>query len=153
MSVNEVMTHARLFGDHDPNAIDLSMYSKPGSVSLAAYNLSEEGFLWGKENKDKIHETPEGFESRFTIDAQLLLSDRIMGNFIVPTSDVWNYTFMGTRFDPEMKYELKLAIPLEFYNEQHRATPVSYTHLDVYKRQRVSSTQTSRVDLPCQSKF
>ncbi|CCC69721.1 hypothetical protein NCAS_0D01400 [Naumovozyma castellii] len=122
MSVNEVMTHARLFGDHDPNAIDLSMYSKPGSVSLAAYNLSEEGFLWGKENKDKIHETPEGFESRFTIDAQLLLSDRIMGNFIVPTSDVWNYTFMGTRFDPEMKYELKLAIPLEFYNEQHRAT-------------------------------
>ena len=32
----------------------------------------------------------------------------------------WNYNFMGVRHDPNMRYELALSNPKEFYHEVHR---------------------------------
>lgn len=39
---------------------------------------------------------------------------------MVPSQGSWNYNFMGVRHDPNMKYELQLANPKEFYHEIHR---------------------------------
>jgi len=41
-----------------------------------------------------------------------------MGFFM--TTDVWNYSFMGPSHSADMKYELKLDVPKEFYHEVHR---------------------------------
>ncbi|CCF58376.1 hypothetical protein KAFR_0E02230 [Kazachstania africana CBS 2517] len=122
MSAAEVSTHVKLFSQNgDDELIDLSICSRPGLVSLAAYTLSEEGYQWGLENSKVIDTMPEGFEPSFSTHAQLLLSDRILGNVIVPSDSVWNYLFIGTSFNPEYQYEMRVGIPHEFYSELHRA--------------------------------
>ncbi|GMM59078.1 U4/U6-U5 snRNP complex subunit [Maudiozyma humilis] len=123
MSASELNTQNLLFGQRDDrdNLIDLAIASTPGNVSLAAYNLSEEGYTWSQNNPDVRDNDADGFEPSFSMQAQLLLSDRIMGNFIVPSSKIWNYLFMGTSFNPDLEYSMKLGIPIEFYNELHRS--------------------------------
>ncbi|GAV48190.1 hypothetical protein ZYGR_0I04870 [Zygosaccharomyces rouxii] len=120
MTAFDVATHADLFSSVKREAIDLTVCLAQGSVSLAAYNLTDEGYSWGIQNKDVVTTTPEEFDPSYSEHAQLLLSERIMGNFLVPSTDVWNFTFSGATFDPSLDYELKVGIPLEFYNEMHR---------------------------------
>ena len=50
----------------------------------------------------------------------MLLSDRFLGFFMVPAQGSWNYNFIAPRHDANMKYELMLANPKEFYHEIHR---------------------------------
>lgn len=120
MSPFDVATHANIFSSVKREAIDLTVCLAQGSVSLAAYNLTDEGYSWGIQNKDVVTTTPEEFDPNYSEHAQLLLSERIMGNFLVPSTDVWNFIFSGATFDPSFDYELKVGIPLEFYNEMHR---------------------------------
>lgn len=120
MTAPEVTTHTKLFGTRKREAIDLNVCLLPGSISLAAYNLIEDGYQWGSSNRDAVNAIPEGFEPSFSEHAQLLLSERIMGNFLVPSANVWNYIFMGASFNADTNYDLKVGIPLDFYNEQHR---------------------------------
>lgn len=51
------------------------------------------------------------------IQVQMLLSDKFLGFFMVPSAGSWNYNFIGARHDVNMKYELQLANPKEFYHE------------------------------------
>ena len=48
------------------------------------------------------------------------MSDKIAGTFMVPDDDIWNYFFMGAIFNAAELYDLKLDIPLTFYDELHR---------------------------------
>lgn len=50
----------------------------------------------------------------------MLLSNKFLGFFMIPSQGSWNYNFMGVRHDPNMKYDLQLANPKEFYHEIHR---------------------------------
>ena len=50
----------------------------------------------------------------------MLLSDRFLGFFMVPSNGVWNFNFMGVQHSVGMKYDLKVDIPKEFYDESHR---------------------------------
>eukprot|EP00938_MAST-03A_sp_MAST-3A-sp1_P000905 g905.t1 len=50
----------------------------------------------------------------------MLLTDRISGFFMTPAEGSWNYNFMGVKHSRNMKYDLKLSNPLEFYHETHR---------------------------------
>lgn len=94
----------------------------PGSVSLAAFTVSSAGYVWGSNNKDTISDEPKGFTSDFSKKNQLLLSDRIMGTFLVPDDNIWNYSFIGPVWDPNGQFDLKMDIPLLFYHELHRPT-------------------------------
>ena len=120
MSSTEVTTHAETFSNVDTECIDLCIASSPGSVAISAYSLLDEGYLWGINNKNLQDSDPEGFEPAFSEYAQVLLSDRIMGNFMVPDNDVWNYAFMGSEFEKDIKYSLKIDVPIEYYHELHR---------------------------------
>ncbi|SCU79447.1 LADA_0B00716g1_1 [Lachancea dasiensis] len=119
MSAPEMTTHSNLFANQR-DAVDLSVCLNPGSISLSAYTMSEEGFEWGLSNKDIFDPSPEGFEPTHSEHAQLMLSDKINGYFLVPAADTWNYAFMGAAFDSRGTCDLKLDVPLEFYNELHR---------------------------------
>ena len=59
-------------------------------------------------------------EIKFDFQVQMLLSDRFLGFFMVPAQGSWNYNFIGARHDANMKYELMLSNPKEFYHEIHR---------------------------------
>ncbi|CCK70335.1 U4/U6-U5 snRNP complex subunit PRP8 KNAG_0E00670 [Huiozyma naganishii CBS 8797] len=121
MSAFEVSAHSKMFKNNAAaNPIDLAICSRSGSISLSAYNLTDEGFAWGLQNQEVIDMMPQGFEPTFSKHAQLLLSDRIMGNFMVPYEQIWNYALMGASFNANLEVDIDLGIPLEFYNELHR---------------------------------
>lgn len=69
----------------------------PGSCSLTAYKLTPSGYEWGRQNTDKGN-NPKGYLPSHYEKVQMLLSDRFLGFFMVPTQGSWNYNFMGKKF-------------------------------------------------------
>lgn len=66
----------------------------PGSCSLTAYKLTPSGYEWGAKNTDRGN-NPKGYLPSHYERVQMLLSDRFLGYFMVPSQGSWNYNFMG----------------------------------------------------------
>ena len=66
----------------------------PGSCSLTAYKLTPSGYEWGRNNKDTGN-NPRGYLPSHYEKVQMLLSDRFLGFFMVPSQGSWNFNFMG----------------------------------------------------------
>jgi pre-mRNA-processing factor 8 len=131
MTAQDVTQHSRLMNAHpswDLKAVTMTVSFTPGSVSLAVWALTPEGYKWGAHNKDMLSEQPAGFSTAFGEKCQLLLSDRIGGFFLVPESDMWNYSFLGSSFSSIEKkpLHLKLDDPVKFYDDMHR--PLHYSN-------------------------
>jgi len=125
MTAMDVTQHARLMNAHpswDKKTVTMTVSFTPGSVSLAAWALTPQGYKWGAENKDTTSDQPQGFSTSFGEKCQLLLSDKIRGYFLVPEDNVWNYSFMGSSFGSVEKRPVyvKIDTPLRFYDDQHR---------------------------------
>ncbi|KAI4279507.1 MAG: hypothetical protein LQ337_000208 [Flavoplaca oasis] len=126
MTAADTTQHARLMSAHpswDKKTITMTVAFTPGSVSLAAWALTPQGYKWGAENKDLSSEHPQGFStSGMGEKCQLLLSDKIRGYFLVPESGLWNYSFMGASFSSVEKRPLgvKMDVPVGFYADVHR---------------------------------
>ncbi|OJJ51308.1 hypothetical protein ASPZODRAFT_107783 [Penicilliopsis zonata CBS 506.65] len=125
MTAMDVTQHARLMNAHsswDKKTVTMTVSFTPGSVSLAAWALTPEGYKWGAENKDTTSDQPQGFSTSMGEKCQLLLSDKIRGYFLVPEDNVWNYSFMGSSFGGVEKRPVyvKIDTPLRFYDAQHR---------------------------------
>jgi len=101
MTASDVTQHARLMAAHpswDKKTVTMTVSFTPGSVSLASWALTPNGYKWGAENKDMSSEQPQGFSTSMGEKCQLLLSDKIRGYFLVPEGNLWNYSFMGSSF-------------------------------------------------------
>ncbi|KAG0648676.1 Pre-mRNA-processing-splicing factor 8 [Hyphodiscus hymeniophilus] len=125
MTAMDVTQHARLMNAHktwDKKTISMTVSFTPGSVSLASWALTPQGYKWGAENKDLGSDQPQGFSTNMGEKCQLLLSDKIRGYFLVPENNSWNYSFMGSAFGGIEKkpVHVKLDTPLPFYSDQHR---------------------------------
>ena len=127
MTAGDVTTHAKLMSAHsswDKKTITMTVSFTPGSVSLASWALTPNGYKWGVDNKDTQSDHPAGFSSSGMGEkTQLLLSDKIRGYFLVPEQGgLWNYSFMGAAFGSVEKkaFGVKVDTPLAFYAEQHR---------------------------------
>lgn len=129
LSAVDVTAHARIMSSNselwDASSVTMTVSFTPGSVSLAAFSLTAQGYEWGAKNKDVFSANPEGFSTSFASKCQLLLSDRIKGFFLVPDTGLWNFAFVGAGWSPNTRYELKLDTPLPFYHEMHR--PIHFT--------------------------
>jgi len=123
LSPIDVTAHARIMSENKSwdgeRTIVVTCSFTPGSVSLAAYKLTPAGYEWGRQNRD-TGANPHGYLPTHYQRVQMLLSDQFLGFFMVPENDVWNYNFMGVRHSANMKYDLKLANPKEFYHQLHR---------------------------------
>lgn len=130
MTAADTTQHARLMAAHpswDKKTVTMTVAFTPGSVSLAAWGLTPQGYKWGADNKDLGSEHPQGFAtSGMGEKRQLLLSDKIRGFFLVPESGggsgVWNYSFMGSSFsNVERKpWGVRMDVPVGFYADVHR---------------------------------
>lgn len=125
MTAADVTQHARLMNAHkswDKKTVTMTVSFTPGSVSLASWALTPQGYKWGVENKDMSSDQPQGFSTSMGEKCQLLLSDRIRGYFLVPENNSWNYSFMGSAFGSIEKkaVHVKIDTPLPFYSDQHR---------------------------------
>ncbi|KAG7282508.1 LOW QUALITY PROTEIN: hypothetical protein CRUP_020223, partial [Coryphaenoides rupestris] len=123
LSPQDVTTHAKVMADNPSwdgeKTIIITCSFTPGSCTLTAYKLTPSGYEWGRQNTDKGN-NPKGYLPSHYERVQMLLSDRFLGFFMVPGQVSWNYNFMGVRHDPNMKYDLQLSNPKEFYHEVHR---------------------------------
>ncbi|USP76396.1 uncharacterized protein yc1106_03670 [Curvularia clavata] len=125
MQASDVTQHARLMNQHaswDKKTVSMTVSFTPGSVSLAAWALTPNGYKWGAENKDTMSDNPAGFSTSFGEKCQLLLSDKIRGYFLVPENGIWNYSFMGSAFGTVEKkpVHVRLDTPVRFYDPVHR---------------------------------
>ncbi|KAI4672714.1 Pre-mRNA-processing-splicing factor 8 [Alternaria triticimaculans] len=125
MQASDVTQHARLMNQHpswDKKTVSMTVSFTPGSVSLAAWALTPDGYKWGAQNKDTMSDNPTGFSTSFGEKCQLLLSDKIRGYFLVPDNGVWNYSFMGSTFGTVEKrpVHVRLDTPVRFYDSIHR---------------------------------
>ncbi|KAL8673413.1 MAG: hypothetical protein Q9168_002156 [Polycauliona sp. 1 TL-2023] len=126
MTAADTTQHARLMSAHpswDKKTVTMTVAFTPGSVSLAAWALTPQGYKWGADNKDLGSEHPQGFStSGMGEKCQLLLSDKIRGYFLVPESGLWNYSFMGASFSGVEKRAVgvKMDVPVGFYADVHR---------------------------------
>lgn len=123
LAPQDISTHSKIMIDN-PNwdgekTIIITCSFTPGSCSLTAYKLTPSGFEWGSKNTDKGN-NPKGYLPSHYERVQMLLSNKFLGFFMVPSQGSWNYNFMGVRHDANMKYDLQLANPKEFYHEIHR---------------------------------
>ncbi len=124
MAPSDVITHAKLLSENttwDPKSICVTVSLPGASASLTAYRLTPGGFEWGRQNVNSEREQNyQGYKPSFYDRAPLLLSDRFLGFFMVPDVGSWNFNFMSVNHSVNMKYNLTLGIPKDFYNESHR---------------------------------
>ncbi|KAL3474204.1 NUC071 domain-containing protein [Aspergillus californicus] len=125
MTAQDVTQHSRLMNAHsswDKKTVTMTVSFTPGSVSLAAWGLTPQGYKWGAENRDTTSDQPQGFSTSMGEKCQLLLSDKIRGYFLVPEDNLWNYSFMGSSYGSVEKRPVyvKIDTPLRFYDDQHR---------------------------------
>ena len=97
LSPQDVTLHSKIISQNSwdgERSIIITCSFTPGSVSLTSYRLTPSGFEWGKNNSDKGN-NPKGYLPSHYEKVQMLLSDRFLGFFMVPSNGVWNYNFMG----------------------------------------------------------
>jgi pre-mRNA-processing factor 8 len=121
----DAVQHAKFLAAHKDwdgeRAIVLTVSMTPGSVSLAAYRLTPAGFEWGRAHAESPNAAAApGYSPSAYERLQLLLSDRILGYFLVPDTGVWNYKYQGLLFTASKRYALRVDSPREFYWEMHR---------------------------------
>ncbi|KAF2815805.1 putative pre-mRNA splicing factor [Mytilinidion resinicola] len=125
MQASDVTQHAKLMAAHpswDKKTVSMTVSFTPGSVSLAAWALTPQGYKWGADNKDMMSDSPAGFSTAFGDKCQLLLSDKIRGYFLVPENNIWNYSIQGANFTTVEKKPVwvKLDTPARYYDAIHR---------------------------------
>lgn len=103
-----------------PESLIMTVSFTPGSVTLAAYSMPQPAYEWGFQNKDMISSSPAGFSPHYGEKKQLVLSDKIMGAFLVPDDKIWNYSFLGPVWDAHSEFNLEMDVPISFYHESHR---------------------------------
>ena len=75
---------------------------------------------WTKNSKE-AHQNPDGFLPSMFDRAQIILSSKFLGFFMVPANGgIWNYNFNGINFSENMKFSLAVDNPKDFYHEMHR---------------------------------
>ncbi|KAI3402314.2 PRP8 [Candida oxycetoniae] len=120
MTPNDITTQARMWDEYNPRHVCMTASYTPGSITLAGYEMTKDGFEWGSKNTDMLSGMPEGFSKSFSTKSQLVMSDRIAGTYMVPEDEIWNYFFMGAIFNQNDLYALKVDNPLSFYDALHR---------------------------------
>lgn len=103
----DITTHAKIMSDNSSwdgeRTIVITCSFTPGSCSLTAYKLTPSGFEWGHKNTDKGN-NPKGYLPSHYERVQMLLSDRFLGFFMVPSQGSWNYNFMGNLYIGFIRY-------------------------------------------------
>lgn len=125
MSPQDITLHAKIMAENKTwdgdKTICITCSFTPGSCSLAAYKLTPTGYEWGRKNKDLLSTNPPGYVETHFESVQMLLSEKYLGFFLVPEEGSWNYNFLGHKHSENMKYQVKLDAPIDFYHEVHRS--------------------------------
>ncbi|KAK8795086.1 hypothetical protein WA588_003937 [Blastocystis sp. NMH] len=103
----------------------------PGSVSVAGYNLTKEGYEWGRACKDQGASDLGFDENTMFHGCPVIFSNKFLGSFLVPAENSWNYNFRGTQFRVTESYDVTPDVPKEYYDPVHRPEHfLSFSNVD-----------------------
>ncbi|KAJ3374243.1 Pre-mRNA-processing-splicing factor 8 [Allomyces arbusculus] len=131
MAPHDALQHAQFLHEYKEwdgdKTVVMACAFTPGSCSLTAYRLTPAGYEWARKHNDQAaanagNAAIQGYMPSHYERVQMLLSDRFLGFFMVPDERSWNYNFMGSSHRDDMRYQLVLDTPKEFYHEAHRPT-------------------------------
>ena len=88
----------------------------PGSVSVAGYHLTKEGYEWGRACKDQGASDLGFDENTMVHGCPVFFSNKFLGSFLVPAENSWNYNFRGTQFRVTESYDVTPDVPKEYYD-------------------------------------
>ena len=88
----------------------------PGSVAVAGYNLTKEGYDWGRSCKDQGASDLGFDENTMYHGCPVIFSNKFLGSFLVPAENSWNYNFRGTQFRVGDVYDVTPDVPKEYYD-------------------------------------
>lgn len=91
----------------------------PGSCTVRAFRLNEEGINWGSQNKD-TKDRPVGFEDTFFDRLPCILTENYNGFFMIPTGIEWNLNFQPLKLTEHPDYNIELGTPLPYFDQKHR---------------------------------
>jgi len=121
----DIISHSKILADNKSwdgeKCVVVTCSFTPGSCTLTSYKLTPPGFEWGKSQRESNNSNYPNYSTSFFEKTQMVLSDMILGFFMVPDVGSWNYNFMGIKHSAGMRYGLKLDTPKEFYHESHRS--------------------------------
>ena len=120
LSSRDVYTHSHMMDtnpswDGKKTAIITCSFI-PGSVSVAGYNITKEGYDWGRLSKDQGANTTGFDENTMFHTCSVLFSDKFLGSFLVPAENSWNYNFRGSQFRANDPYDVVPDVPKEYYD-------------------------------------
>ena len=88
----------------------------PGSVAVSGYNLTKEGYDWGRACKDQGASDLGFDENTMYHGCPVIFSNKFLGSFLVPAENSWNYNFRGTQFRVGDGYDVTPDVPKEYYD-------------------------------------
>ena len=83
---------------------------------MAGYNITKEGYDWGRLSKDQGANTTGFDENTMFHTCSVLFSDKFLGSFLVPAENSWNYNFRGSQFRANDPYDVVPDVPKEYYD-------------------------------------
>ena len=98
---------------------DVTVGFTMGRCTVNGYRLTPTGYDWAIQNQENNYNDLNYSEKCFE-KTQVILSERILGFFLVPNDEIWNYNFIGVEPVNNMQFGLVLRNPKEFYDEFHR---------------------------------
>ncbi|ELP90364.1 pre-mRNA-processing-splicing factor, putative [Entamoeba invadens IP1] len=93
-----------------------------GSIGVHGYVVSEVGKEYGRQNIESLTNMQNVAGGKLADDVPVIVTEKLNGFFLIPDRGSWNYSLATTKFSLGLQYGLKIGIPLEFYNEEHRST-------------------------------
>lgn len=99
--------------------VSISCSFTQGSCTISSYKITPQGYEWGKNNSDMSH-NPNEYSSINYEQSQIFLTDNYLGYFMIPENFCWNLNFQGIQNVSDLKYNLILSNPKDFYHENHR---------------------------------
>lgn len=90
----------------------------PGSINLAGFKITAKGFEWADKNDTPEVTTEMNFaQPDHYMKVNIINTNNFLGGFLVPTDEMWNYGLQGHMFRPDMKYDVSLNVPKDYFNE------------------------------------
>ena len=91
----------------------------PGSCTIRAFRLTEDGLKWGTQNRE-TKDRAIGFEDVFFDKVPVVLTETYNGFFMIPQGIEWNLNFQSLKLLEHETYDVDLGTPLPFFDQRHR---------------------------------
>ncbi|MDP2439047.1 MAG: hypothetical protein Q8P67_25150, partial [archaeon] len=118
ITLPDLQQTAAYFPDPQSAAVFVSCTLINNGFSLSAVTFQPRGYELLKKYPQRLRDQSLALPRSAHRPSKLVLGDIFLGFFLAPR--LWNYHFMGVKFNAREQHPLALAVPKDFYHPEHR---------------------------------